>query len=387
MNEAGTGVVGVDVSLSTVCGQLLVVGFDGTTLPGDVRDSLAKGERGGVILFKRNVATLDGKETDIVQVAQLNAEVVAAAPPSLPPLVSIDQEGGRVKRLGPPVMQLPPMRVLGDLGDLALVQAVGRAVGLELAALGFNMSFAPVLDVATNPANPIIGDRSFGADARTVMRCGVAYLRGLQSSSVLGCGKHFPGHGDTELDSHLALPRVRHGRKRLDEIELPPFRAAIGAGVAAVMTAHIVFDALDAGAPATLSRAVVGSLLRAELGFDGLCISDDLCMQGVSPSAGKDPAEVAKVAVEAVEAGCDVLLVAHEGDSVRAAHEALVARAETDARFRTRCIKSFERFVRIKRLAPPRPTTDEKRLRELVGGAQSIEVMEKLAAARARLGM
>ena len=383
MNEAGTGVVGVDVSLSTVCGQLLVVGFDGTTLPDDLRDALAKGERGGVILFRRNVAVIDGA-TDVLQVARLNAEVLAAAPASVPPLVSVDQEGGRVKRLGPPVMQLPAMRVLGDLGDLALVQAVGRAVGVELAALGFNMSFAPVLDVATNPANPIIGDRAFGSDARTVMRCGVAYLRGLQASGVLACGKHFPGHGDTEVDSHLALPRVRHGRKRLDEIELPPFRAAIGAGVAALMTAHIVFDALDTGGPATLSRAVVGSLLRAELGFEGLCISDDLCMQGVSPSAGKDAAEVANVAVEAVEAGCDVLLVAHEGDSVRAAHAALVARAENDARFRTRCIKSFERFARIKRLAPPRPITDEGRLRELVGGATSQQVMEQLAALRAR---
>ena len=385
MTEAGPGVVGVDVSLSTVCGQLLVVGFDGTTLPNDLRDALAKGERGGVILFKRNVQSIDGRETDIVQVAQLNAAIVAASPSSLPPLISIDQEGGRVKRLGEPVMQLPPMRVLGDLGDVALVSAIGRAVGLELAALGFNMSFAPVLDVATNPANPIIGDRAFGADPRTVMRCGVAYLRGLQAASVLGCGKHFPGHGDTELDSHLALPRVRHGRKRLDEIEIPPFRAAIGAGVAAVMTAHIVFDALDAGAPATLSRAVVGSLLRAELGFEGLCISDDLTMQGVSPSGGKEPAEVAKVAVEAVEAGCDVLLVAHEGEAVCAAHRALVARAEKDARFRTRCVQSFERFARIKRMAPPRPVTDERRLREIVGGPASLEVMAQLAASRERM--
>jgi beta-N-acetylhexosaminidase len=385
IDAGGAGVVGVDVSLSTVCGQLLVVGFEGTSLPADLRDSLSKGERGGVILFRRNVARIDEGETDVVQVAALAAEVAAGAPSSLPPLVSVDQEGGRVKRLGAPVMQLPPMRVLGDLGDLALVQAVGRAVGLELAALGFNMSFAPVLDVATNPQNPIIGDRAFGSDARTVMRCGVAYLRGLQSAGVLACGKHFPGHGDTELDSHLALPRVKHGRKRLDEIELPPFRAAIGAGVAAVMTAHIVFDALDVGGPATLSRAVVGSLLRAELGFDGLCISDDLCMQGVSPSAGKDPAEVSRIAIEAVEAGCDVLLVAHEGDSVRAAHEAMVARAETDARFRTRCIKSFERFVRIKRMAPPRPITDEKRLREIVGGPSSQGVMTQLTALRERM--
>src|SRR5207248_2531181 len=171
-------------------------------------------------------------------------------------------------------------------------------------------------------------------------------------SGVLACAKHFPGHGDTEVDSHLALPRVKHSRKRLDEIELPPFRAAVGAGVAAVMTAHVVYDAPDAGGPATLSRAVVGSLLRAELGFQGLCISDDLCMQGVSPSAGKDPKEVADAAVEAIASGCDLLLICHEPEAQRAAHAAIVEHAEKDARFRARCVQSFERAVRIKRMAP-----------------------------------
>jgi beta-N-acetylhexosaminidase len=276
------------------------------------------------------------------------------------------------------------MRELGRLGDPALVQTIARAVGLELAVLGFNTSFAPVLDVDSNPANPVIGDRSFGSDPRSVMRMGVAYIRGLQSSGVLACAKHFPGHGDTELDSHLALPRVKHSRKRLDEIEIPPFRAAVGAGVAAVMTAHVVYDALDAGGPATLSRAVVGSLLRAELGFQGLCISDDLCMQGVSPHGGDDPKEVADVAVESIAAGCDVLLVCSAPEAQRAAHAAMVERAEKDARFKARCAQSFERVVRIKRMAPPRPITDGARLAEIVGGSTSREAMEQLAGAERR---
>ena len=380
---AGPLVVGVDVSLAVVCGQLLVVGFDGVTLPDDLRAAIERGERGGVILFKRNVA-VDGERTDLAGVARLTASVADAAPRDLPPIVSIDQEGGRVKRLGPPVMQLPPMRAVGSLGDPALVQRLAQAVGHELAALGFNLSYAPVLDVDSNPDNPVIGDRAFGADPRTVMRMGVAYVRGLQAAGVLACGKHFAGHGDTDLDSHHALPHVRHSRKRLDEIELPPFRAAVGAGVAAIMTAHVVYEALDPAAPATLSRAIVGSLLRAELGFEGLCISDDLTMQGVSPSGGKDPAEVARVAVEAVESGCDVLLVAHEGEAVRAAHAALVERAERDARFRTRCVKSFERAVRIRRMAPPRPITDAARLAEIVGGAASRAAMDELTEALRR---
>jgi beta-N-acetylhexosaminidase len=378
-------VIGVDVPLSVVCGQLLAVGFDGTTLPDDLRADLAKGERGGVVLFKRNITFAgnggDASTVDLAAVATLNASIADAAPRDMPPVIAIDQEGGRVKRLGPPTMQLPPMRELGALGDPALVQAIGRAVGIELAALGFDMSFAPVLDVDSNPANPVIGDRSFGTDPRTVMRMGVAYVRGLQSAGVLACGKHFPGHGDTETDSHLGLPRVKHSRKRLDEIEIPPFRAAVGAGVAAVMTAHVVYDALDAGGPATLSRAVVGSLLRAELGFQGVCISDDLCMQGVSPSAGKDPNEVANVAIEAVAAGCDLLLICSEPAAQRAAHAALVARAEKDARFKARCAQSFERLVRIKRLAPPRPITDAARLAEIVGGPTSREAMDRLNAA------
>ena len=383
LSAAGSIIVGVDAPLSVVCGQLLVVGFEGTTLPDDLRGAIERGERGGVILFKRNVA-MDGERTDLTSVARLTASVADAAPRDLPPIVSIDQEGGRVKRLGPPVMQLPPMRVVGELGDPALVERLARAVGQELAALGFNLSYAPVLDVDSNPANPVIGDRAFGADPRTVMRMGVAYVRGLQAAGVLACGKHFAGHGDTDLDSHTALPHVSHTRKRLDEIELPPFRAAIGAGIATIMTAHVVYDAIDAAAPATLSRAVVGSLLRAELGFEGLCISDDLTMQGVSPSGGKDPVEVARVAVEAIESGCDVLLVAHEGGAVRAAHAALVERAERDPRFRTRCVKSFERAIRIRRMAPPRPLTDRARLAEVVDGVASRAAMDELTVAMQR---
>src|SRR5258706_7677776 len=160
------------------------------------------------------------------------------------------------------------MRELASFGDLELVMSAASAVGIELGAIGFNLNFAPVLDVNTQAENPVIGDRAFGSDARTVMRAGVAFVRGLQGANVLACGKHFPGHGDTKLDSHLALPVVSHGRDRLDQVELPPFRAAIGAGIAALMSAHVAYEKIDPGVPATLSPSICASSLRAALGFD-----------------------------------------------------------------------------------------------------------------------
>ncbi len=364
-----------DLSLRALCGQLLVVGFDGTTLPEDLRSSLAAGERGGVMIFKRNVPLVASGEVDLEAMASLNAAVAEAADADLPPLVSVDQEGGRVRRLGRPLLQVPAARVLGDRDDLALLEEIGAVAGSELAALGFSMSFAPVMDVATNPANPVIGDRAYADTPEAVSRAGVAYLRGLQRH-VLGCAKHFPGHGDTELDSHLALPRVRHERERIFVTELPPFRAAIDAGVASLMSAHVVYDALAEG-PATLSRAVMTDLLRGQLGFEGVAISDDLCMRGVSPSGGADPEEVAKVAIAAIEAGCDMLLVAHEGPSVVHAHAQLVARAESDPTFRARCLQSVERGLRMRRKVRPEALRGAA-LRASIGNAAAQTLQARL---------
>lgn len=347
------------LSLDVACGQLLFVGFDGTTLPDPLSAALSEGRRGGVTLFKRNIAMRDGA-VDLSAVARLSASIVAAAPPELPPLIGVDQEGGRVKRLGPPVLQVPPMR---SFEDADVVERVAHAVGLELAALGFTMSFAPVLDVDSNPNNPIIGDRSFSRDPGEVAALGIAYARGLARASVLACGKHYPGHGDTEEDSHLSLPRVRHDRARIEAIELLPFRAAFAAGVLpSVMTAHVIFDAIDPTAPATLSRAMM-DLLRRD--FDGVIISDDLFMKGVSPSGGADVREIADAAVRAVDAGCDMLLVCHAGPAADAAHAALLARASSDEAFAARVRDAFARVQKLRIV--PRPITDEAELGRRVG--------------------
>lgn len=349
----------LELEIPRLCGQLIVGGFDGAALPARYATALREGRRGGAILFRRNVPSVH-------ESAALCEAIRAESPADLPPFIGVDQEGGRVTRMPAPFLTLPPMRALGATLDLDLIQRAGRAVAVELSAVGFNLNFAPVLDVDSNPDNPIIGDRSFGRDPRTVMRCGVAFLRGLQDKSVLACGKHFPGHGDTSVDSHLDLPVIEHPRERLEKIELPPFRAASGAGIASFMTAHIDVKSLDAGVPATMSRAICASLLRAEIGFEGVLFSDDLEMAAV---AARYPIEVS--AIEAVWAGCDALLICKDEDTQDKAHEALIRQAEKDRRFRDRCVEAVTRGLRIRRLCPPRPITSRAALDSIIGGPAS----------------
>lgn len=360
----------LDLELPKLCGQIIVGGFDGPALSPRFEAALRDGRRGGAILFRRNVPDLD-------TTLQVCEGLRAAAPAELPPFIGVDQEGGRVTRLPAPFLALPPMRQLGELGDLDLIRRAARAVATELAAVGFTLDFAPVLDVDSNPDNPVIGDRAFGRDPRTVMRCGVAFLQGLQDKNVLACGKHFPGHGDTSVDSHLDLPVVTHDRARLEHIELPPFRAASGAGIASMMTAHIVCEALDPGVPATLSRAICGSLLRAEIGFDGVLFSDDLEMAAIAARYS-----IEEAAVEAVWAGCDALLVCRSEDLQDRAHEALVKKAEKDRRFRDRCAEAVGRCLRIRRMAPPRPIADRAAIGQIVGSPASRAVLAEIEAAR-----
>jgi beta-N-acetylhexosaminidase len=358
----------LELPLPVLCGQLIVGGFAGAEVPERFTRALHEGLRGGAILFRRNLP-------DIGTAHLLCGALARAAPPDLPPFLGVDQEGGRVSRLPPPFLKLPPMRALGETYDLDLIRDAARAVATELAAIGFNLNFAPVLDVDSNPANPVIGDRAFGRDPRTVMRCGVAFMQGLQERNVLACGKHFPGHGDTSEDSHLALPVIEHDRARLMKIELPPFRAAAGAGIASMMTAHVVVKALDPDVPATLSRVICASLLRAEMGFDGVLFSDDLEMAAI---AARWPIEVA--AVDAIWAGNDALLVCKDEDAQDRAHAALVCEAEKNPRFRDRCVEAAQRCLRVRRLCPPRQVSAEALL-TIVGGPASQVTVSRVAAA------
>lgn len=285
----------------------LLVGFEGTRLPARVEEMARTGLLAGVVLFARNVVDPD-------EWRSLIADIVAAfAASELPPIVAVDQEGGPVQRLKPPAIpaatRIPAMGALRELFADEEFEALGAAMGTELAALGVNVDFAPVLDVDSNPENPIIGQRAFGTTPTEVIARGIALARGLGASGIAWCAKHFPGHGDTSLDSHLALPRLAHGRARLDAVELPPFAAAVEAGAPLVMTAHVVFDALDPAHPATLSPEVVPRVLRTELGYDGVVVTDDLDMLAI-----RDHYDASAVARGLSQADIDLALVCHDLD-------------------------------------------------------------------------
>jgi beta-N-acetylhexosaminidase len=330
---------------------LFCVGFQGKTPSPEVLDLVRRGVY-GVILFGRNVE-------DAEQVAALVAALKTAA--GRPLLVSVDQEGGRVARLrsAQGFTELPPMRALGDANDEDLALAAGALLGAELRAVGIDQDYAPVVDVDTNPANPVIGDRSFSRDPDAVGRLGAALAQGLQSAGVAACAKHFPGHGDTTEDSHTHLPRLPHALERLERVELAPFRALARAGVASVMTAHVVFEALDPARPATLSAPVM-RLLRERVGFDGCAISDDLEMKAVA-----EHFQLEEAAPGAVAAGVDALLVCHRADVQHRAIDLVRAAVERGEVTRERIAEARARIARLLRFAgaAPEPAAARARLR------------------------
>ena len=283
-------------------GELLWFGIEGTELSPERTAQLARGECGGVTLFKRNLVMHPGgsgtaaqEVCDLERLLELNRALHAAAPKTSPLLISIDQEGGTVQRVRAPATQWPPMMAFDQLAapaDAVLAEQVGHALGRELATLGLDIDFAPVLDIHTNPANPVIGQRAFATEPEAVARRALALARGLERGGVLGCGKHFPGHGDTSTDSHLALPRIDHDFARLERVEFVPFVAAAKADVPMVMTAHVVFAAIDDQVPATLSPRAITGLLRDRLGYRGVIVSDDLDMHAIAANFGIGDAAV-----------------------------------------------------------------------------------------------
>ena len=284
---------------------MLIIGFDGYTLPDSARRLLDSPFVSGVILFRRNVQ-------DLEQVATLNADIEAHRQGLL---ICVDQEGGTVRRLTHGFQDVGPMR---DIEDATDAYAAGKTLGKGLSALGFNVNFAPVLDVDSNPHNPIIGSRSFSSDPHKVAELGIALHLGLQSEGIISCGKHFPGHGDTDLDSHLALPVLDITRERLDAVELVPFRAAAIAEFPMIMTAHILLPQLDPEWPATLSPRILQEILRNELSYDGVVVSDDLEMAAVAESYSTET-----MIHQGSKAGVDLFLMCHDTEKQAAAVAAL----------------------------------------------------------------
>jgi beta-N-acetylhexosaminidase len=346
-------------------GRLAIVGFSGHTVPVELRRLAAAFDLGGVIYFARNVL-------DPAQVADLSREVAGLAV-DWPLWISVDQEGGRVARLKRPFTEWPPAMTLGRSGDERLAARFAAALASELRAVGINLDYAPVLDVHTNPANPVIGDRALSDRAEDVARLGRAVARGLQAAGVAACGKHFPGHGDTSTDSHEVLPVVEHDRRRLDAVELVPFRAAVAERVATIMTAHILVPALDADRPASFSPVIIDGLLKQTLGYDGVVISDDLGMKAATTSRRQEDA-----AVDAIVAGCDAVLLCNSTpDEQAAALEAVIRAAEAGRISTLRLDDAFARQRKVKErlLSGARPAV----ALDAVGSAEHQAVAEEMA--------
>jgi beta-N-acetylhexosaminidase len=325
-------------------GQRLIVGVPHPHVDDDTKKLVAELRPAGFCLFARNVV-------EPAQVRELNRELASLCDPAYPPLLTVDQEGGRVQRVRDPATVWPAMRVVGRAGDLT--KRVARALALELRAMGFNLDFAPVCDVDSNPANPVIGDRSFGSDPAEVCRHVAAFVRGLQGEGVIACAKHFPGHGDTAQDSHLALPTVERDEPELLRTELPPFRAAIEAGVGTVMSAHVIFSAWDEELPATLSPRILPRRLRRDLGFDGVVFSDDLEMKAVH---GRWSVEEQVRRLD--DAGVDVLLACKDPKLQHDLFEELVRVQEQEQRHDDAADDAVRRLTRLRErffLAPLAP--------------------------------
>jgi len=358
--------------------RCVFVGIKGTT-PAPAELELVRRGVGGVILFARNVA-------EPAQVAELTRNLKAAAPGPL--LICVDQEGGRVQRLRPPHWTAwPSMRRLGEIdqqGGLdgmsgtAIAERMGEMIARELAACGIDVDFAPVMDVDTNPDNPVIGDRSFSRDPRRVARLGVALAQGLERSGVASCAKHYPGHGDTSQDSHLTLPRLAHDEKRLWEVELVPFVAAARAGIASVMTAHVRFETFDR-LPATLSPVAL-RLLRRDVGFRGCCISDDLEMRAISDIWGvPDAAELS------ITAGCDAVLVCHTLQHQHDAIDAIARGARAGPLPRERLAEAASRMETLQKFARPASAIDASSASVAVAAPAHRQFAARLLEAAARI--
>ncbi len=334
-----------ELTLRQKIGQMLMCGFHGTEPSEDIERLIREKHLGGIIYFRRNLV-------EPAQVAKLSASLqqLALAHGGVPLLIAIDQEGGMVTRIDQGMTPIPGSMALGATGDAEAAYEAAKVSGSELKAMGINMNFAPCLDINNNPLNPVIGVRSYGGDAETVGRLGTAAVRGYQEAGIAATVKHFPGHGDTGEDSHTALPVVPHPQERLDRLELGPFRRAAELGVDAVMTAHVLFPAVEPERlPATLSSRVIDGLLRQELGYAGVVVTDCLEMNAIAGHYG-----IAEGAVRAVEAGADLVLVSHRIERQQTALDALVQAVESGRIREERIDRSVERLLALKsRVASP----------------------------------
>ncbi|MGP4066361.1 beta-N-acetylhexosaminidase [Oceanobacillus sp. M65] len=319
-------------------GQMLMIGFEGTQVNDQTRNFIQENHIGGVILFERNI-------TDSKQLLNLNRELkeLNADSQDIPLFISVDEEGGVVSRMPPKIVNLPDSKKIGDLNNTELAYQVGEAIGERVNAFGFNVTMAPVMDVNSNPDNPIIGKRAFGDNKEIVSKMGVEEMKGIQSKGIIPVIKHFPGHGDTDVDSHLGLPVVHNSLESIREMELVPFQKAIDHQADMTMVAHILLPEIDNEDPASLSKNVVTTMLREELGFDGVTITDDLTMGAILENY-----DIGDATVKAVQAGNDIVLVCHGDENKLKAVHSLTKAVESGAIKEERIDESVKRILHLK---------------------------------------
>lgn len=332
------------MTLDEKIGQMLLTGFEGTIMTSELETLIHDFHVGGLIFFGHNIENK-------AQVQALTAAITETA--AIPPFLSLDEEGGRVSRLPDDVPQFPSAQEIGAQNDIQVAIENGKQLGNVLQELGFNMDHAPVLDINSNPNNTVIGDRAFGTDAETVSQFGVATMQALSERQIIPTVKHFPGHGDTAIDSHFGLPIVTKSVSELEAFEFLPFQAAIAAGGDAIMVSHIILEQVDPDYPATLSPSVVTNILRTQLGFEGVVLSDDMNMGAITQNF-----TLAQASVQSILAGMDIILI---GGNLSGIEEVVMAIKEAIANqtlSEARLDESVYRILKLKQKYELLPQND-----------------------------
>jgi len=325
------------MDLEEKIGQMIFAGVSGTTMDTGAQKLINQLHVGGIIFYKNNFE-------NPTQTVELVNQIKAENSSNIPLFLGVDQEGGRVIRLPGALTNFPPNKQIGEVNNSEFSYKIGRLLGYELKEFGLNLDFAPVLDINSNPNNPVIGDRSFGNNLEIVSKLGIETMKGIQSQKVIPTIKHFPGHGDTSVDSHLELPIVNKTLKELMKLELIPFKRAMDEGAEVVMVAHMLIPKLDKNNPASMSKVVMTDVLRKQLGFTGVIITDDMTMGAIV-----EHFDIGKAAVESVKAGSDIILVGHGYDNVDKIQSALKSAIEKGEISKQRINESVERIIKLKR--------------------------------------
>lgn len=325
------------MSLEEKVGQLVMVGVDRYTNDAHSQQLITRYHVGGFVLLKQNISNANQMLSLINSLKETNTVN------KVPLLLSIDEEGGRISRMPDELMKIPASQRIGELNQKELSYEVGDVIGKELRAFGLNMNFAPVLDINSNPKNPVIGDRALGDEPTRVSNLGIQTMKGLQAQNIISVVKHFPGHGDTSVDSHIGLPMVNHDLERLKRLELIPFSAAIENEVDVIMLAHILLPKIDQEYPASFSKIVITDLLRNEMKFDGVVITDDMTMGAIVKNY-----DIGEAAVKSIQAGSDIVLVCHDYLKEEAVLKAIRKAAENGSISEDRIDQSVYRILKLK---------------------------------------